>query len=343
MDVADFDYFLPPDRIAQTPVEPRDAARLLVLDRRSGRRCHHVFRDLPDLLAAGDLLVLNDTRVLPARLVGRKASGGRVEMLLLRRLTPEAPGEWEALARPARRLQPGTEVIFGDGQMTARILDRRGDGLVRAAFTSCGDWETALARIGQVPLPPYIRRPVADPSRYQTVYAREAGSAAAPTAGLHFTPELIGRCREVGIEVTFVTLHVGLGTFRPVQVQRVEEHRMHAERYRVPAEAAAAVAAARRRGGRVVAVGTTVVRTLETAADGDGSLRAGEGWSDLFIYPGFRFRVVDAMITNFHLPRSTLLMLVAAFAGRDLILEAYREAVAAGYRFFSFGDAMLIL
>lgn len=351
----DFDYDLPSERIAQHPVTPRDAARLLVLDRRTGAVSHCIFRDLPELLAAGDLLVLNDTRVLPARLLGRRpGTGGRVELLLLRRLAIEPGGRerWEVLCRPGRRLRAGEKVGFGavpDGseppELTAVLGPDLGDGVREATLRVAGGGpvEPALERIGQMPLPPYITAPLGDPGRYQTVYARDPGSAAAPTAGLHFTRELFDRLASAGIETTCLTLHVGLGTFRPVQAERVEEHRMHAEFYTLPEPTAAAIAAARRRGGRVVAVGTTVARTLEASADGAGGVRPGSGWTEIFICPGYRFQVLDALITNFHLPRSTLVMLVSGFAGRERTIAAYREAIELGYRFYSFGDAMLIL
>nr|WP_231699426.1 tRNA preQ1(34) S-adenosylmethionine ribosyltransferase-isomerase QueA [Limnochorda pilosa] len=361
-----FDYHLPPGAIAQEPVEPRDASRLLVLRREDGRLEHRIFRDLPEYLAPGDVLVVNESRVRPARLIGEKeGTGGAVELLLLR---PDAEGAWECLARPGRRLRAGQRLVFGGGRLRGQVVDPRvprspgGEGPSRAAgvrrvrFEHRGPLEQVLEELGRVPLPPYIHRELADPERYQTVYARETGSAAAPTAGLHFTPELLDRIRSMGVVVAPVVLHVGLDTFRPVTEQEAEEHPMHREYYAIPAETAAAVEGARARGGRVVAVGTTSVRALEAAAiraegldpAGDrgaaaGRVPAGSGWTDLYIYPGYRFRAVDALVTNFHLPRSTLLLLVSAFAGRERVLEAYRVAVEAGYRFFSFGDAMVIL
>lgn len=341
MRVEEFDYDLPPELIAQQPVEPRDASRLLVLHRQDGRLEHRYFYELPHYLDPGDILVLNDTRVIPARLWGQKAkTGGRVEVLLLNRLERDC---WEVLVRPGRRVRVGTELVFGQGELKARVIATTPAGGRVLEFTYRGNWEEILARWGEVPLPPYIKSGLRDPERYQTVYARHPGSAAAPTAGLHFTPRLLQTLREKGVKITYILLHVGLGTFRPVKEETVEEHRMHAEYYAVPEETAAAINAARSGGGRVVAVGTTVVRALETVATPEGRIRPGEGFTETFIYPGYRFKAIDALITNFHLPRSTLLMLVSAFAGRERILEAYRIAVQERYRFFSFGDAMLIL
>lgn len=341
MNVSDFDYTLPESAIAQTPVEPRDAARLLVLDRRTGALEHRIFRDLPEYLVPSDVLVINDSRVMPARLLGEKeGTGGSVELLLLERRSLDT---WEALVRPGRRVRPGARLVFGGGLLKARVLDVTPSGGRLVAFEYEGVFEDILRRLGQMPLPPYIKEKLSDPERYQTVYAREEGSKAAPTAGLHFTPELLDRIRAMGVEIVPLTLHVGLGTFRPVTTETVEAHRMHAEYFRIPEESARAINRAKERGGRVVAVGTTVVRTLETAADEGGRVRAGDGWTDIFIYPGYRFKAVDAMVTNFHLPRSTLLMLVCAFAGRERVLAAYRTAIEQGYRFYSFGDAMLIL
>lgn len=337
--VAAYDYDLPAELIAQEPVEPRDASRLMVVHRKTGTIEHRVFSDLPEYLAPGTVLMMNDTKVLPARLVGRKETGGRVEILLLRR---RQDGLWEALAKPSRRLRPGTELDFGAGlRVVMEGYGPEGTRLVR--LRAEGDELAALARVGEVPLPPYIHRRLDDPERYQTVYAQHAGSAAAPTAGLHFTPRLLERLASGGVRREYVTLHVGLGTFRPVTVERVDDHVMHSEWYEVSERAARAVDAARREGKPVVAVGTTTCRTLESAATDDGRLLPGTGETDLFIRPGFRFRVTDALITNFHLPRSSLLMLVAAFAGYDLMRRAYQVAVEERYRFFSFGDAMLIL
>ncbi|BDG60801.1 tRNA preQ1(34) S-adenosylmethionine ribosyltransferase-isomerase QueA [Caldinitratiruptor microaerophilus] len=341
MKVADFDFELPPERIAQTPIEPRDASRLMVLHRDSGELEHRIFRDLPRYLRAGDALVLNDTRVIPARLIGeREGTGGRVEVLLLH---PTGPDTWETLVRPGRKARPGQRLLFGGGRLRAEVQGLTPAGGRAVRFTYEGRFEDVLEELGRVPLPPYIRTELEDPGRYQTVYARDPGSAAAPTAGLHFTPRLLEEIAGLGVEIVYLTLHVGLGTFRPVQVEDVEEHVMHAEYYRVTEEAAARLNAARARGGRIIPVGTTALRTLETVADEAGVIRPGSGWTDIFIYPGYRFKATDALVTNFHLPRSTLLMLVSALAGRERILAAYREAVRLGYRFFSFGDAMLIL
>jgi S-adenosylmethionine:tRNA ribosyltransferase-isomerase len=345
-----FDYRLPPELIAQTPLPERDASRLLVLARAGDRPAEHrIFRDLPAYLRPGDLLVLNNTRVLPARLRGRKTgTGGRVEVLLLRPLAAPAPDggyTWEILARPSGRLRAGQTVEFAEGCLRGTVMDAAGGPTGRRvmSFVPAGTWEDALRLAGSVPLPPYITAPLADAERYQTVYAREPGSAAAPTAGLHFTPALLERLRRAGVETREILLHVGLGTFRPVRADSVEEHTMHSEYYRLDAETAAAVRQAKAEGRRVIAAGTTAVRALEAAAARTGSPEAGAGQTDIFIYPGFRFRVTDALITNFHFPRSTLLMLVSAFAGRANVLAAYAEAVRRQYRFYSFGDAMLII
>jgi len=345
--VADFDYVLPPGCIAQRPASVRDRSRLLVLDRDTGAVGHGRFDELDRLLRRGDLLVLNDTRVIPARLSGRKATGGRVEMLLIEPLkTAPRQAVWRCLLKASRAPGPGTTIDLDRG-LRAEVLEREeGEWVVRLECDE-GAIDDRLEQIGSAPLPPYIRRGEdgpdgADRERYQTVYARRPGAVAAPTAGLHFTDGLLDRLEAEGIERTTLTLHVGPGTFRPVKEERVEDHPMHEERFDLPAEAADAVAAARRRGGRVIAVGTTVVRTLEACASEAGLVTARGGRSALFIYPGFRFGVVDAMITNFHLPRSTLLMLVSAFAGRERVLAAYRQAIETGYRFYSYGDAMLI-
>ena len=328
---SDFDYHLPPERIAQEAA-PRGESRLLVLDR-TGPERHARMRDLPRLLRPGDLLVLNDTRVIPARLYGRRGSGGKMEILLIER---RAGREWDAWVKPGRRAQPGT-VIELDAGLSAEVVDKREDGRHLLRFTE--PVEPHLDRLGHIPLPPYIHRPDTpeDRERYQTVYARHPGSVAAPTAGLHFDEELLREIEAAGIEIARVTLHVGIGTFKPVSAERIEEHRMETERYEISEETAAAL----RRARRVVAVGTTVVRTLESAAR-EGEVQPGSGSTELFITPGFNFQVVDALLTNFHLPRSTLLMLVSAFAGRERVLAAYEEAIREGYRFYSYGDAMLV-
>lgn len=340
MRLADFDYVLPRDRIAQSPAAPRDSARLLVLSRADGAMAHHTFRELPEFLRPGDVLVLNNTRVLPARLRGRRDTGGAVELLLLR---ARDDGAWEALVRPGRRVRDGQRLIFGDGALEATAGPRTPTGSRLVTLTCRGDLQTVLRAIGEMPVPPYIERRLDDPESYQTVYAERDGAVAAPTAGLHFTPALLEAVRARGVDLAVVTLHVGLGTFRPVDVEDVTAHRMEAEWYEVPQAAADAVNRARARGGRVVVVGTTGVRTLESVAEDDGTVRAGSGWTELFITPGFRCRTTDALITNFHLPRTTLLMLVSAFAGRERVLAAYEAAVRDGYRFYSFGDAMLIV
>jgi S-adenosylmethionine:tRNA ribosyltransferase-isomerase len=335
----DFDYALPAHLIAQDPAAERDKSRLLVLDRASGSMEHRTFRDLPSLLRPGDLLVANRTRVLPARLLGHKKTGGAVELLLLRRL---APDRWTVMARPSRRLSAGTSVALGHDGLEAELLRRTAPGEWEVIFSASGDLEQALRKAGRVPLPPYIGATSAPPERYQTVYADREGSVAAPTAGLHFTPSLLDRLRRMDVGVAYVTLHVGPGTFRPVTTDRVEGHRMDPEWGEVTPDVASTINEARAEGGRIVAVGTTTTRLLETAG-ADGAVAPFCGETDRFIYPGYRFSAIDALITNFHLPRSTLLMLVSALAGRELILEAYGEAIARSYRFYSFGDAMLIL
>ena len=334
----DFDYDLPPERIAQYPAEGRDQSRMLELSREGGAIRHRLFPEIVKLLAPGDVLALNDTRVIPARLIGRRASGGEAELLLLE---PAGQRRWRALARPGKRLREGRTISFGDGELLATVIEvgEMGERVVELDYE--GELFELLDHLGRPPLPPYIHREPEelDRERYQTVYAREPGAAAAPTAGLHFTDEILQAIRDLGVQVAQVTLHVGLGTFRPVQTERIEDHRMHAERYEVSAEAAEIINA---REGRLVAVGTTVTRTLETAADERGVVHAGSGRSEIFIYPGYRYRVVEAMLTNFHLPRSTLIMMVAAFAGREKVLAAYREALEQGYRFYSYGDCMFI-
>ena len=333
---SDFEYDLPASSIAQEPL-PRGESRLLVLDR-SGPERHARVRDLPRLLRPGDLLVLNDTRVIPARLFGRRAGGGRMELLLVERVSED---EWDALVKPGKRAKPGTEIELASS-LTAEVIDKGEDGRFRLRFSE--PIEPHLERLGHVPLPPYIHRPDTpeDRERYQTIYARSPGAIAAPTAGLHFTAELLREIEGAGIGIARITLHVGIGTFKPVTAERIADHRMDRERYEISEEAAALIHRTRESGARVVAVGTTVVRTLESAALAGGEVRAGGGATELFITPGFRFQVVDALLTNFHLPRSTLLMLVSAFAGRERILAAYAEAIREGYRFYSYGDAMLM-
>ena len=339
MKLSDFMYDLPEERIAQTPVEPRDHSRLMVLHRDTDQIEHRHFYDVIDYLKPGDVLVINETRVIPARLFGERAGGGACEVLLLRQLGPK---RWETLVKPGKKLKPGAEITFGGGRLRARIAETTDVGGRIVDFDCDGTFEAALDELGEMPLPPYIHERLEDKERYQTVYAKQEGSAAAPTAGLHFTPELLNRIREKGVDVVPVLLHVGLGTFRPVKTENVEEHEMHSEYFEVTAEAAARINAARERGGRVVAVGTTSVRTLESAAE-NGVLLPRRGETSIFIKPGYRFQMVDALITNFHLPGSTLVMLVSALYDREKILAAYEEAVRDGYRFFSFGDAMLIL
>ena len=338
---SDFAYDLPEELIAQTPVEPRDSSRLLVYHRDTGAIEHRVFRDVIDYLDPKDVLVVNRTRVIPARLFGvREGTGGAIEFLLLRRLNLT---DWEVILRPGRKARVGARFLFGEGELAAEVLSIAEDGSRTVRFAFDGVFEDILDRLGQMPLPPYIHEKLADRERYQTVYAKVDGSAAAPTAGLHFTPELLTRIRAKGVSVVPVLLHVGLGTFRPVKAEDVREHHMHSEYYEVTPEQAEAINAARARGGRIVCVGTTSVRTLETVADEHGVVHPGRGFTQIFITPGVPVRAVDALITNFHLPQSTLLMLVSALMGREEALRAYRVAVQERYRFFSFGDAMLIL
>ena len=339
MRLSDFDYSLPSSLIAQTPMEPRDHSRLMSLSRADGGMRHRRFYELPEMLRSGDVMVFNDSRVMPARLRGRREAGGSIEILLLSRLSP---GVWRAIGRPGRLLRPGAafEVSGRGGSMSGAVLELEPDGerIVKL------DGEERLHDVGEAPLPPYITETLADSERYQTVYAREEGSAAAPTAGLHFTEELLERVRDMGVQTVFVTLHVGWGTFRPVKDEDITEHKMHAEYYEISQEAVDAIRRAKAEGRRIISVGTTAVRLLEHAASlsADGLPHAGSGWADIFITPGYRFKVVDALITNFHLPRSTLLMLVSAFSNRGIMLSAYAEAVAQEYRFYSFGDAMFI-
>ena len=350
MKVAEFDYFLPPELIAQEPAARRDGARMMVLDRQKQTIAHRKFTDLPEYLRAGDYLVVNDTRVIPARFFGRKAkegTGGRVEFLLLEEVAPDT---WDALMRARRRPRPGESVILDDGLGAVTILEEGELGRVKIRVETSSPWLEVLARIGQAPLPPYIHRKEATPAqrandnvRYQTVFARAPGAVAAPTAGLHFTPEVLAQLGERGVARGTVTLHVGIGTFLPVSVENVAEHHMDFERWWIPAQSAQAVTAARAAGGRVVAVGTTSVRTLESAAARPEGFGAGQGRTDLFIYPPYSFRMVDAMLTNFHLPKSTLIMMISAFAGLEFVRAAYEEAIRERYRFYSYGDCMLIL
>jgi len=347
--LSDYRYDLPPERIAQTPAPDRDASRLLTLDRETGAADHRRFRDLPDLLRPADLLVVNNTQVVPARLTGRKETGGRAEVLILDytgKTNNGGPPVHRCLVKASKRARPGTRIRFDD-DLSGEVIGFR-DGIHTVKFMCGGDFEAILYRIGRMPLPPYIRRdeaadpPCDDGTAYQTVYAARKGAVAAPTAGLHFTPDLLGRLKAAGVGIAEITLHVGYGTFLPVRVEDIRDHRMHAETYTIPEAAAESINRARAEARRIVAVGTTCVRTLEWAADKAGRIVAGSGDCDLFIYPGYRFKTVDAMITNFHLPESTLLMLVSAFAGRDRVLAAYREAIEHGYRFYSYGDAMFI-
>lgn len=342
MQKSDFYFDLPQELIAQEPCHPRDAARLLCLSRSSGEIEHRIFSDLTQLLCPGDLLVINNSKVLPARLIGKKQQTGAVcELLLLREVVKD---EWECLAKPGKRLHTGNVVEFGDGSLTAEILETKEDGnkIVRFSYDTATLYEK-LDAFGKMPLPPYIQKQLEDQSEYQTVYAKELGSAAAPTAGLHFTPELMEQLREKGMQFAQVTLHVGLGTFRPVKEENIFDHKMHTEWYSIDSEAARKIAQTKERGGRVIAVGTTSCRTLEAAAQQHGGIRPCSGDTDIFIYPGYEFKVIDGLITNFHLPESTLIMLVSAFCGYENTMNAYRTAVAEKYRFFSFGDAMLIV
>ena len=338
---SDYYFDLPKELIAQDPLEDRSASRLLVLDQRTGSIEHKVFRDILQYLTPGDCLVLNDTRVIPARLLGVKEdTGAAVEVLLLKRREKDV---WEALVRPGKKLRPGARVTFGDGRLRAEILDVVEEGNRLVQFSYEGIWEEVLDSLGEMPLPPYITHKLLDKDRYQTVYAKYEGSAAAPTAGLHFTKELLAEVEAMGVDLAYVTLHVGLGTFRPVKVDNVKEHHMHSEFYQITKEAADKINRAKESGHRVICVGTTSCRTVESAADEKGRLTACSGNTDIFIYPGYWFKVLDGLITNFHLPESTLVMLVSALAGRENILSAYREAIRERYRFFSFGDAMLIV
>ncbi len=335
----DFWYDLPEELIAQTPLQKRDSSRLLVLDKESGQIAHRHFYDILDYLNPGDCLVMNDSRVLPARLLGHRPTGGAVEVLLLRDLGDK---RWECLCKPGRKMQQGSQVIFGNGELTATVTEVREDGNRIVEFSYEGIFLEVLERLGKMPLPPYIKEELQDQERYQTVYSREVGSAAAPTAGLHFTIDLLEKAHSKGIQTAFVTLHVGLGTFRPVKAEEITDHHMHAELCMLSEETAQILNETRSRGGRIICVGTTSCRTLESLVNADGSFTAGSKWTEIFIYPGYTFKAMDALITNFHLPESTLVMLVSAFAGREKVLHAYEEAVRERYRFFSFGDAMFI-
>ena len=341
MKTHDFYYDLPKERIAQTPVEPRDHSRLLVMDRFTGEMEHRHFYDIVDYLRPGDLLVINDSRVLPARLYGVKEdTGAHMELLLLEQKGNQV---WECLAKPGKKAKPGTKLIFGNGLLTGEVVEVKEDGNRMVQFTCDGNFYSVLDQIGQMPLPPYITEKLQDKERYQTVYSKELGSAAAPTAGLHFTPELMDKIRAMGGDFASVTLHVGLGTFRPVKAEEVTDHKMHSEHCLLPQETADKILKTKANGGRVIAVGTTSCRTLESVATFTGQIQPWEGYTDIFIYPGYEFKVLDGLITNFHLPESTLIMLVSAFAGREHILHAYEEAVKLEYRFFSFGDACLFI
>ena len=339
MRTQDFWYDLPEELIAQTPLQQRDSSRLLVLDKESGETQHGHFYDIIDFLQPGDCLVMNNSRVLPARLLGHRPTGGAVEVLLLRDLGDK---KWECLCKPGRKMQVGNEVIFGNGELTAVVTAVQEDGNRIVEFRYEGIFLEVLERLGKMPLPPYIKAELADQERYQTVYSKEVGSAAAPTAGLHFTNELLDRIRQKGIRTAFVTLHVGLGTFRPVKAESIAEHHMHSELCMIGKETADVLNETRASGGRIVCVGTTSCRTLESLVNDDGSFEPKSKWTEIFIYPGYSFKAMDALITNFHLPESTLVMLVSAFAGREHVLNAYAEAVKEKYRFFSFGDAMYI-
>ena len=340
MTTHDFYYDLPEELIAQTPLEKRDSSRLMVLDRSSGKIAHRHFTDILEYLQPGDCLVLNNSRVIPARLLGNLPTGGAVELLLLRDLGDNV---WDCLARPGKKLQPGVKVSFGNGELIAEVTDITEDGNRHVRFTYEGIFLEVLERLGRMPLPPYIKAELQDGERYQTVYSKVSGSAAAPTAGLHFTKELLAEVEKKGVSLAYITLHVGLGTFRPVKADEISAHKMHSELCMIDEATAETINRAKKNGGRVICVGTTSCRTLESLASDNGTVSAGSKWTDIFIYPGYRFKMMDGLITNFHLPESTLIMLVSAFAGREKVLNAYKEAVSQRYRFFSFGDAMLLL
>ena len=340
MKTSDFYYDLPEELIAQDPLENRSDSRLMVLDKKTGAVSHHIFRDIVEYLQPGDCLVINDTKVIPARLIGSKEdTGAKIEVLLLKRKTGDV---WETLVKPGRKAKPGTRIQFGDGLLVGEVMDIVDEGNRLIKFEFDGIFEEILDRLGQMPLPPYITHQLKDKDRYNTVYATHSGSAAAPTAGLHFTPELLHTIEEKGVDIARVTLHVGLGTFRPVKVDDVENHHMHSEFYMIDEEAAEKINRAKENGKRVICVGTTSCRTIESAADENGRLKPCSGWTEIFIYPGYQFKILDCLITNFHLPESTLIMLVSALAGKEHVLAAYEEAVKERYRFFSFGDAMFI-
>ena len=339
MKTHDFWYDLPEELIAQTPLEQRDSSRLLVLDRNTGKISHKYFYEIIDYINPGDCLVLNDSRVLPARLLGHRPTGGAVELLLLRDL---GAGKWECLAKPGRKCTEGQQVVFGNGELTATVLSVKDDGNRIVQFHYEGIFLEVLERLGKMPLPPYIKAELQDQERYQTVYSKEVGSAAAPPAGLHFTQQLLDKLQEKGVSIAFVTLHVGLGTFRPVKAEDIHDHHMHAELCMIGEETAKRLNETRQNGGRIICVGTTSCRTLESLVNEDGSFEAKSKWTEIFIYPGYQFKAMQGLITNFHLPESTLVMLVSAFAGREHVLSAYEEAVKERYRFFSFGDAMFI-
>lgn len=342
MDVEQFDFQLPEELIAQTPIADRSASRLLVLDPKTGDIEHGTFNEIANFIKEGDCLVMNDSRVLPARLLGTKEeTGANIEVLLLKNIHGRV---WETLTKPAKRIKTGATILFGNGRLKATCVDEKEEGLRDFRFDFEGNFYEILDELGDMPLPPYIHEKLDDRERYQTVYSKHVGSAAAPTAGLHFTEPLLNELREKGVHTAFITLHVGLGTFRPVKVEKIEDHKMHSEFYMMSSETASLLNQVRENEGRIIAVGTTAVRTLETiASESDGQFRETSGWTDIFIYPGYDYQGIDGMVTNFHLPKSTLLMLVSAFAGRQHVLDAYEEAVAKRYRFFSFGDAMLIL
>ena len=346
LNVSDYDYFLPEEQIAQDPLADRSSSKLLVLDKNTGETSHHVFKEIIDYLNPGDCLCINNTKVIPARLIGRKKTGGVVEVLLLKRLEDEK-SKWEVLTRPGKKARVGDEIIFGgegpeDFDLLCRVTEVKEDGNRIVEFEYDGIFEEILDKLGQMPLPPYITHRLEDKNRYQTVYAKIEGSAAAPTAGLHFTNELLEQIKEKGVKVVSVTLHVGLGTFRPVQVENILDHKMHSEYYEVSEETAKILNETKANGGRIISVGTTSTRTLESVTDKNGIVHAGSGETQIFIYPGYKFKAIDGLITNFHLPKSTLIMLVSALAGRKNVLNAYKEAVEKKYRFFSFGDAMFI-